>query len=92
MAVGKEPLFRIEGDLKPLLQRLKKGMVLRSRIVYALGNNQYLLRLFGYNLLMESELEFKRFDEIEIEVKKLYPKLHLSVTYAKDKDKLDIFV
>lgn len=58
-----------------VINKLRKGMQIRSRIVLKLGARHYALRLFGHNLLMESRLNFERFDEIIIQVRKVRPKL-----------------
>jgi len=60
-----------------MLRKLRKGMHLTSRIILVLGHNRYLLRIYGYNLIMESTLKFNRFDEIHIEVLHVRPKLKL---------------
>lgn len=60
-----------------LLDRLKKGQLIKSRIVLVLEDNRYLLRIHGYNLIMESALKFKRKEEILIEVQQTRPKLKL---------------
>lgn len=60
-----------------LLNRLKTGQRIKSRIVLVMENNRYLLRISGYNLVMESNLRFKRKEEIVIEVQQTRPKLRL---------------
>jgi hypothetical protein len=85
-----EALFQIDGDLQPLLKRLRKGMKIPSRIIYVLGENRYLFRIFGYNIMMESNIQFQRFEEVEIIVDRLHPKLFLSLARKGESDRLDI--
>ena len=66
-----------------VINKLRKGMHIKSRIVLKLGERHYALRLFGYNLLMESGLAFARFDEILIRVQKVRPKLVLKLIKVK---------
>ncbi len=67
------------GSADQLLRRLKEGMIIKTRIVLCLGNSRYLLRIFGYNLVMASNLAFNRFDEIYIKVKSVQPYLVLKI-------------
>jgi len=66
-----------------LLNRLKKGQLIRSRIVLKIGERHYALRIFGHNVFMESPLPLKRFDEIYIRVQKLRPKLILRLVQVQ---------
>jgi len=75
----KEFLFIEDPGVGRVIDRLHKGMLIKSRIVLKLSEHHYALRLFGYNLLMESKLNFSRFDEIFIEVVKTKPKLVLKL-------------
>ncbi len=70
-------MFVQDESFKRMLRKLRKGMRLKTRIVLVLGHNHYLLRIYNYNLVMESKLKFNRFDEIEIEVLQVRPKLKL---------------
>ena len=74
--------FFVENGLERLSNRLRKGMILKSRIVYCLGGNRYLLRIFGYNMVMESRVPFNRFDEIYIKVIRVHPRLELRFVSA----------
>jgi len=67
--------FIIEDGLEQLFGRLEKGMIVRARIVYCLGDNRYLLRIYGYNMIMQSNYPFNRFDEVEMMIKQITPKL-----------------
>ncbi len=71
-----------------VIDRLHKGMLIKSRIVLKLGEHHYALRLFGYNMLMESRLNFNRFDEIFIEVFQTRPKLVLKLRRQRTAGKL----
>jgi hypothetical protein len=75
-----EPLvYVIDGDLSYLRRKLKKESSVKGRIVLCLGDNRYLLRIFGYNLVMKTRLNFERFDEVKLIVKQAEPNLILSV-------------
>ncbi len=74
-----ENLFIVNGDLEPLLRRLKKGMRIRTRVVWVFGGNRYLLRIHGYNLLMESRMSFNRFEEVDLVISEVRPRLVLEV-------------
>ncbi len=70
-------MFVQDESLNRMLRKLRKGMRLKTRIILVLGHNRYLLRIYGYNLIMESKLKFDRFDEIQIEIQQVRPKLKL---------------
>ncbi|MFH1851021.1 MAG: hypothetical protein ABIA75_01610 [Candidatus Neomarinimicrobiota bacterium] len=72
-----EKLISVDGDLNDLLKRLEPGMVLNGRIVDCLGDDKYILRIWGYNVLTQSHYSFQRFDEIELVVKKVQPEFEL---------------
>lgn len=73
-----DKLYIVE-DLQVLLDRLTLGMTLKGRILEALGENKYLLRIRGYNLIIESEQRFNDNDEADLKVMALIPKLKLSL-------------
>jgi len=75
----KDFLFIEDPGVGRVIDRLHKGMLIKSRIVLKLSEHHYALRMFGYNLLMESRLNFNRFDEILIEVVRTKPKLVLKL-------------
>lgn len=78
MAAFPENLVIIEDTgVGRLFDRLQKGMRIKSRIVLVLDKRRYLLRIHGYNLVMESKLNFDRLEEIWIEVQAVQPKLKL---------------
>lgn len=75
-----ESIFVVDGkNLDQLLRRLWEGMVLQGRIVLCLGSNRYLLRIWGYNLVMESARAFMRHEEFNIQIIKLTPRLELKI-------------
>ena len=76
--------FVVDGDLQPLLRRLKKGALVPARIVLCLPENKYLLRIMGNNLVMKSRLPFKKFDEFYLRVKKLDPYLEMEIANPAD--------
>ncbi len=79
-----EPLvYIIDGDLSGLRRKLKKGNMILSRVVLKLSDTKYILRIFGYNLVMESKKNFDRFDEVNLKVKQVSPKLIMSIVNKK---------
>ncbi len=76
--------FIVDGDLQPLLRRLKKGALVPARIVLCLPENKYLLRIMGNNLVMKSRLPFKKFDEFYLRVKRLNPFLEMEMADPAD--------
>ena len=72
-------VYLIDGDLSYLKRKLKKGSKVLARIVLRLENNKYILRIFGYNLIMQSKLAFNRFDEVELIVKQVSPNFVMSI-------------
>lgn len=75
--------FIVEGGLENLLSRLKKGMRLQGRIIDCLGDNRYLLRIRGYNILTSSEQIFEKSDDISLGVVEVEP--HLVLNLFKDR-------
>ena len=71
--------FTIVGNLEELLRRFEPGKEVQGRIVLELGGNHYLLRIMGYNMLMESRLNFRRFEEVVLRIKQLQPRLVLEL-------------
>ncbi len=71
--------FTIVGNLEELLRRFEPGREVQGRIVLELDENHYLLRIMGYNMLMESRLNFRRFDEVVLRIKQLHPRLILEL-------------
>lgn len=67
--------FSIQGNLSELTNRLAPGMRVSARIVEVLGDSVFVLRVWGYNMISESKYPFRRFDEVELEVKAVEPNL-----------------
>jgi len=67
--------FVEDSGVESLLHRLENGKIIKTRIVYCLGENKYLLRIYGYNLVMHSDINFNRFDEVEVQIKQVSPRL-----------------
>jgi len=65
--------------LSQLFHKLRIGTRLKARIVLGLGNGRYLMRIRGYNLVMTSKISFSRFEELIVEVRRLRPRLNVSV-------------
>jgi hypothetical protein len=76
--------FIVESNIRHLQNRLRRGQVIEGRIVLVLSKNTYLLRLFGYNLVMQSKHVFERFEEVEVVVRKVRPKLELSLGHNNE--------
>jgi len=71
--------YLIEGGLENFIKRLEKGMKLRGRVIDCASENQYLLRIWGYNILTESKKSFRRFDEVNLIVREVFPHLILDL-------------
>ncbi|WP_456438840.1 hypothetical protein [Caldithrix abyssi] len=69
----------IEGDLGPLRKKLRKGEVIKGRIVLTLSDDHYLLRLMGRNLIMKSRVRFERKQEVYFKVLSVSPKIELKI-------------
>jgi len=72
-------VYIVDSDLSNLKRKLVKGAKFSSRIVLKIIENKYVLRIFGYNLVMQSKINFERFDEAELMVEQTSPKLKLSI-------------
>ncbi len=75
----KKTVYYINTDLSALSDKVGKGDIIKARIVLVLEKNKYVLRFFGYNYIMESHLTFERFDEVELEVEAVSPRLKLRI-------------
>ena len=75
--------YYVREDLQDLLRRLKKGMKVNARILDKLSNNRYIIRIFGYNLLTESEANFNIKDEVTLTVLQVEPHLTLNIAYRR---------
>ncbi|MBT7617882.1 MAG: hypothetical protein HN590_11420 [Calditrichaeota bacterium] len=68
-----------EGGLENFIKRLEKGMQLSGRILDCADEHQYLLRIWGYNILTESKKSFQRYDEVRLVVREVSPHLILDL-------------
>ncbi|RMH60358.1 MAG: hypothetical protein D6677_13875 [Calditrichaeota bacterium] len=75
----KKPVYYIDNDLSALQDKVARGDILKARIVLDLENGKYVLRFLGYNFIMESKIKFNRFDEVELEVEAVTPRLKLRI-------------
>ena len=46
--------YQTEGGLGNLFRRLKKGQILKGRVIDCIEPNGYLLRIRGFNILTQS--------------------------------------
>lgn len=67
----------VTGDLRDLTRRLRPGMIVEGRIVDVLTEQLYILRIWGYNMVMDSQHLFDRGNEINLAIKAVEPKLVL---------------
>ena len=81
-----EKEYLLEPNLNDLLRRLEKGMKLQGRIVECYGRNMYLLRIWGYNILTESEYFFNKFEEVNLVVRGIEPHLILDISKEREPD------
>ena len=82
--------FKLNPNLDDLLKRLKKGAMLKGRIVESFGNGKYLLRIWGYNIVTESEYSFSPFDEVQLKVLQVEPYLVLDLQRTRQDYKLTL--
>ncbi|MCD6375104.1 MAG: hypothetical protein J7L94_06220 [Caldisericaceae bacterium] len=89
----------IEGDLKPLLKKLKKGSIIKGRIVLPLSGNRYLFRIMARNLIMESNVRFERSEEVFFKVLATRPRIELRIfdpkrelIFTRTQQRMDIVV
>ena len=91
-----ENIYYVQSDISGLKGKLKKGSVFNARIVLPISENKYLLRFLGGNYVMESHLDFKRFDEVQVSVEETEPKLMLKILpkpkRSSHEGKMDILV
>ena len=71
-------LFGIPG-LESLIDRLEPGMDIEGRIVDVLDQNMFILRIWGHNILTESNHSFQKFSEVILHVRSVEPKLIFSL-------------
>ena len=77
--------YQTEDGLENLFRRLKKGQILKGRIIDCIEPNGYLLRIRGFNILTQSNGSFKKFDEISLKVKEVDSHLVLDFIPRKNR-------
>ncbi len=77
--------------LERFIERLQPGMVLEGRIVDSLGENIFILRVWGNNILTESRYRFQKFDEVVLNVRSVQPTLVFSIRPADTKQGAAIY-
>ncbi len=80
--------FSVKYNLDELKKRLKKGMVLKARILESTKENRYILRVWNYNIYTESKKRFEKNDEISLTVKEIEPNLVFDM--KKDEKLIDV--
>lgn len=71
--------FNVKYGLDSLLKRLKPGTEVTGRIVDVISENRYLLRIWGYNILTDSQRSFNKFEEVDLKVLQVEPHLVLDI-------------
>ncbi|MCB0281064.1 MAG: hypothetical protein KDF60_00660 [Calditrichaeota bacterium] len=84
-----ENIYYVQADISSLHGKLQKGSVLNARIILCLGSKKYLLRFLGNNYIMQSDLDFKKFDDVQVSVENTEPKLQLKILPKKSPTKHD---
>lgn len=74
---GSEDIFIVEDILDQFLERLKKDMLLKGRIIRVLGDGQFILRIRGYNLVAASSRQLTLQEELRFRVLSVRPYLVL---------------
>ena len=78
--------YQTEGGLENLFRRLKKGQILKGRIIDCIEPNGYLLRIRGFNILTQSEGSFEKCEEISLKVREVDS--HLVLDFVPRKNRL----
>ena len=77
--------YQTEGGLGNLFRRLKKGQILKGRVIDCIEPNGYLLRIRGFNILTQSKGSFEKFEEISLKVKEVDSHLVLDFVSRKNR-------
>ena len=77
--------YQTEGGLGNLFRRLKKGQILKGRIIDCIEPNGYLLRIRGFNIITQSKGLFEKFEEITLKVKEVDSHLVLDFIPRKNR-------
>ena len=77
--------YQTESGLENLFRRLKKGQILKGRIIDCIEPNGYLLRIRGFNIITQSKGSFEKFEEISLKVKEVDSHLVLDFVSRKNR-------
>ena len=78
--------YQTEGGLGNLFRRLKKGQILKGRVIDCIEPNGYLIRIRGFNILTQSKGSFEKFEEISLKVKEVDS--HLVLDFIPKKNRI----
>ena len=70
--------YAIKNDLDDLLRRLEEGMVVKGRVLEHVKNDEYLIRIRGYNIYTESEKKLQAGDNLHFRIIQTDPHLMLN--------------
>lgn len=68
------------------LESLKVGTQLTGRVIHDFGNQHYLFRMMGRNLVLWAEIPLQMREDVTFVVKSRYPRIHLSPVAAEKSD------
>ncbi|HMA62862.1 MAG TPA: hypothetical protein VKP78_09460 [bacterium] len=75
--------YAIKNDLEDLLRRLEEGMIVKGRVLEHVKNDEYLIRIRGYNIYTESEKKLQVEDKLHFKIIQTVPHLILNPYYKK---------
>ena len=78
--------YQTEDGLGNLFRRLKKGQILKGRVIDCIEPNGYLIRIRGFNILTQSKGSFEKFEEISLKVKEVDS--HLVLDFIPKKNRI----
>ena len=84
-----ENVYYVRADLSMLKGRLEKGVKLNAKIVLVLSTHKFLIRFLGNNYIMDSTMQFERFDEVVVSVEEVDPVLKLKILPPEKKRPLN---
>jgi|TARA_Y100000294_G_C8517097_1_gene321323 hypothetical protein len=79
--------YKTKGGLEKLFRRLKKGQILKGRIIDCIEPNGYLLRIRGFNIITQSNGTFEKFEEISLKVREIDSHLVLDFIPKKNRNR-----
>ena len=62
-------------------------MRLNGRIIEKLADKLFILRIWGYNIVMDSQYDFRKFEEIYLMVKQIDPEFKLELLPRLDDER-----